>query len=158
MRLSEKNKEELRELVAEVLKDGLGEFIKTEVNKAVWEALTVEIHLEKARDPETGQPLAHKEIVKEDIFLPSFIAQHLKFHEGAFRGLQETADRQKNRMNKAFGASMAVRKQVEMMGKLFANFEKPLMLISRFAAELERTGLLEQMEAAAAIEYNPEAE
>lgn len=152
--LTELTTDELRELVAKAVENGIREIIKAEVQ----EALTVEIEWEQRRDPETGLPLATPRYTKEKIFLPAFFCQHLKFQEGAFRGFQETADRQKNRMNKAFGASMAVRKQVEAMGKLFADFQRPLTLLSRFAAELERTGLIEQMEAAAAIDYNPEDE
>ena len=71
-------------------------WLKEEIRQAVTEALTVEIQWEKARDEKTGMPLVHKEYKVEDVFLPSFFVQHLKFHEGAFRGLQETVDMVKN--------------------------------------------------------------
>jgi len=67
-----------------------------EIEKAVVKALTVEIQWEKARDEETGMPLAHKEYKVEDVFLPAFWGQHLKFHEGAYRGMQETVDKLTN--------------------------------------------------------------
>ena len=67
-----------------------------EIEKAVVKALTVEIQWEKVRDEATGLPLASREMKTEDVFLPSFFVQHLKYHEGAFRGLQETVDMVKN--------------------------------------------------------------
>ena len=67
-----------------------------EIERAVVKALTVEIQWEKVRDETTGLPLAVKELTIEDVFLPSFFVQHLKYHEGAFRGLQETVDMVKN--------------------------------------------------------------
>jgi hypothetical protein len=69
------------------------ESIKEMIQEAVVEALTVDIQWEKVRDEDTGLPLAAPERRNEAIFLPAFIAQHLKFHEGAYRGMQETVDK-----------------------------------------------------------------
>jgi len=73
-------------------KDELRKIIREEIIKA----LSAEITWEKVKDENTGIPLAAKEVIKEKIFLPAFFCQHLKFHEGAYRGMQETTDTVKN--------------------------------------------------------------
>jgi len=72
------------------------EWLKEEIKKAVHKALTVEIQWEKVRDEKTGMPLAHKEYRTEDVFLPAFWVQHLKFYEGNFLGLQESVQNLRN--------------------------------------------------------------
>jgi hypothetical protein len=64
------------------------------VEEAVKKALTAEITLEKVRDEKTGQPLAVPEKITEQVFLPAFLAQTLKFNEGALRGVQEQTCKQ----------------------------------------------------------------
>lgn len=72
------------------------EWLREEIKNAVIEALTVEITWEKVRDENTGMPLATREYKTEDIFLPSFWVQHLKYYEGNFLGLQETVQNLRN--------------------------------------------------------------
>jgi len=69
------------------------------IEKAVTKALTVEMTLEKVRDEKTGQPLEKKELVKENVFLPSFLAQIISQNEGAFRGLQEQVCKESDKIN-----------------------------------------------------------
>lgn len=66
------------------------------VKRAVIDALTVEITWEKVRDEKTGLPLAAVERRNERVFLPAFFCQHLKFHEGAARGLHEDVSKKNN--------------------------------------------------------------
>ena len=58
------------------------------IREEIIDALTVKVTWEKRRDVKSGTPIA-PEIKKERVFLPSFIAQNIKFQEGAFRGVQE---------------------------------------------------------------------
>jgi hypothetical protein len=69
------------------------------IEQAVTNALTVEMTMEKVRDEKTGQPLAKKELIKEKVFLPSFLVQVLSQNEGAFRGLQEQTCKQSGKVD-----------------------------------------------------------
>jgi len=91
------------------------------VRKAVWDALTVTMTLEKRRDEKTGVPLAHPEIKKEEVFLPSFIVQLLGFNEGAFRGLQADCGKAINTVKElSVGLEQVVKGQEALAGVLLA--------------------------------------
>ncbi len=68
-------------------------FLSEVIKKAVHDELTVEMTWEKVRDEKTGQKLAKTELLKEKVFLPSFISQQIAWHEGAARGLQEDCNK-----------------------------------------------------------------
>ncbi len=123
MRLSKKDKAWLADLV------------KT----AVVDALTVEIQWEKVKDDETGVPLATPEYRIENVFLPSYFSQHLKFHEGAFRGQQETFDHVKNNLKN-------LDKRVGVMGQSFLTLQEPMVLLERFVGLLVKSGIMDRME------------
>jgi len=71
-------------------------WLKEEIRNAVIEALTVELEWVQAKDEETGMPLAAPKHKTEKTFLPFYWVDHLKFHEGAYRGMQETVDKLTN--------------------------------------------------------------
>ena len=100
-----------------------------EIEKAVVKALTVEIQWEKVRDEATGLPLASREMKTEDVFLPSFFVQHLKYHEGAFRGLQETVDMVKN-------SNAAGLEKLQALGEFLIGMEPALRSIGE--SDIER--------------------
>ncbi len=83
-----------------MLSDLEKQWLVEQIKAAVEEALTVEMQVEKATDDKTGQPLPHKEYRVEQVFLPAYFCQHLKFHEGAYRGMQETVDKVTNVSNR----------------------------------------------------------
>lgn len=109
------------------------------IKKAVKDELTVEIQLEKAIDEKTGQPLPHKEYKVEKVFLPSYFAQHLKFHEGAYRGMQETVDKTVNVTNK-------IGHDVELIGQTLVSMTNPLLGAARLIEYLRETGMIEHIE------------
>lgn len=74
------------------------EKIEKIVDKAVVNALTVEMTWEKVRDEKTGQPLAVSEKITEEVFLPSVLVQTLNFYEGAMRGFQEDQNKNNNKI------------------------------------------------------------
>lgn len=109
------------------------------IRKAVQDELTVEIQLEKAIDEKTGQPLPHKELKIEKIFLPSYFVQHLKFHEGAYRGMQETVDKVTNVSSRAAD-------DVKLIGQTLATMSEPLLGAARLIEYLRETGMIEHIE------------
>ena len=128
-RLSEKDKKWLRE----------------EITNAVKEALTVKMHWEKVKDEKTGLPLAHPERWVEDVFLPSFFAQHIKFHEGAYRGFQEDINKTNNRVRGAM-------KQNKAIAKILLGNDQNIRAIARFVNLMTQSGLIEAMEERLLIE------
>lgn len=115
------------------------EWLRAEIKAAVEEALTIEMEIEQRRDPETGLPLATPRIVNEKVFLPVYFALHLKFHEGAFRGNQETLDKVKNNANN-------LGEKVNAMGAAMLEFEKPMIVLERFVGLLAKTGIMGRLE------------
>ena len=127
------------------LKDKDKAWLREEIKAAVWEALTVDLTWEKVKDEKTGKPLATKEVISEKVFLPTFFCQHLKFHEGSYRGNQETLDKVKNNAN-------ALGKKVEVMGQAFLAFQDPMIVLERFVGLLAKTGIMERLDEIATIE------
>lgn len=150
MFLREKDKEWIYEAIKEATRNVVTELIEEHLPKlieaAVTGALTAEIDWEKHRDEKTGQPLAHPERVKERIFLPAFWVQHLKFHEGAYRGFQEDINKTNNRVRSTMLQNKAI-------AKILLGSQKALEDLARFAVALRETGLLSQLEKIGAIEY-----
>ena len=95
------------------------EWLKDEIREAVREALTVEIQWEKVRDEETGMPLATREYKTEDVFLPAFWVQHLKFYEGNFLGLNESVQNLRNSNDEGL-------KKLEALGAFLIGMEPTL--------------------------------
>jgi hypothetical protein len=132
-------------------KEWLSKEISVAAERAVVKALTVEMTWEKVLDEKTGQPLAAKEILKEDVFLPAFWTQHLKYHEGVYRGMRKTLGDQRNRLAGNMALSKGVIVKLEQMRKVFKGMRDDLLIDNRFSAPLIETGLLENMEKALAI-------
>jgi hypothetical protein len=135
-----------------MLSDDDKKWLVEEIKTAVNEALTVEIDWEKHKDEKTGQPLAHPERIKEEVFLPAFWGQHLKFHEGAYRGMQETVDKVTN-------VSIRVGDDVKLIGETLVTMTNPLLGAARLIEHLREVGLLEHIEQkhTKQIAYNEES-
>lgn len=121
------------------INDELREVIKDAVAEAVVGALTVEMTWEQLKDPETGLPLAAPKLVNEMVFLPAFFCQHIKFHEGAFRGSQETLDKVKNN-------AAQLRKRVDIMGQSFLTLQEPMVVLERFVGLLVKGGIMDRLD------------
>lgn len=111
-------------------------FIKEEtltklIQEAVVKALTVEMTLEKVRDDKTGQPLATKELIKEEVFLPSFLAQILSQNEGATRGLQEQICMQSNKINN-------LDEKVKTVGNIMIQTENSLRCLATITDDIKQ--------------------
>ena len=132
-------------------KEWLSKEISELVDKAVVKALTVEMTWEKVLDDKTGQPLATKELLKEDVYLPSFWTQHLKYHEGVYRGMRKTLGEQRNRLAGNLALNKGIIVKLEQVRKVFKGMRDDLLIHNRFSASLIETGLLENMEKALAI-------
>jgi hypothetical protein len=100
--------------------------LKALISEAVEEALTVEITWEKRHDENTGVPLAAPELRKEKIFLPAFLTQHLKFQEGAFRGLQEDVSKKNNEISE-------LTKKVNAIGNVLIGMESSAKRLAGFS-------------------------
>lgn len=134
------------------------EWLRTEIRAAVVEALTVEMTWEKVLDDNTGQPLAAKELRKEDVFLPAFWTQHLKYHEGVYRGMRQTLAEQRDRLSQSAALNKGVIKKLEQIRKVFKGLRTTLVTINEFAIGLEDTGLMDQLGKALAITVVKEIE
>jgi hypothetical protein len=132
-------------------KEWLSKEISEAAEKAVVKALTVEMTWEKVLDDNTGQPKGAKEILKEDVFLPAFWTQHLKHHEGVYRGMRQTLGDQRNRLSGSMALSKGVIVKIEQIRKVFRGMRDDLLTFNRFTSALKETGLLENMEKALAI-------
>ena len=87
----------------------------------------------------TGQPLAAPELLKEDVFLPSFFVQHIKFHEGAFRGMQEDVNKSNNRSSELFN-------RVNVIGETFLAMQDIIEMNTKFMLAMRESGMFEQIE------------
>jgi len=101
------------------------------IEKAVTKALTVKITLEKVRDDKTGQPLAVPERITEDVFLPSFLAQTLKYNEGALRGLQEQTCHHSSKINDFDN-------KIQAVGNIMIQAEQSLKCLAALSDEIKR--------------------
>lgn len=72
------------------------EWIEGTLTRIVYDALAVEVTMEKRRDPATGAPLAVPEVVKKRYHFPQFWGDNIHFLEGAIRGNQATLDKVTN--------------------------------------------------------------
>ncbi len=128
------------------------QWLVQQIKTAVEEALTVEMQVEKAIDDKTGQPLPHKEYRVEQVFLPAYFCQHLKFHEGAYRGMQETVDKVTNVTARVGG-------DVKLIGQTLATMTEPLLGAARIIEHLRENGVLEllEQEHTKQIAYNDES-
>ena len=100
-------------------------WIENIIRKVVREELTVEMTWVKEKDEKTGQPLAAPEYKTEKVFLPSFFVQNLKFHEGAYRGFQETIDKHDISIKR-------LEKGIEASVNILLSMEKPLKQLTSF--------------------------
>ncbi len=116
-------------------RDELVDLIKAAVYEAVIEAMSGEITMEKRRDEKTGLPLATPEIKTEKIFIPGFLVNHLNYHEGALRGMQETIDRE-SKNTAAFAT------QIESIGNILLGHEQNLIEFAKFVDHAKRHNLL----------------
>ncbi len=98
--------------------------IKEIVKEAVIDALTVEITLEKHRDDITGLPLAKPEIIKEKVFLPSFIVQNIAYQEGAFRGVQEDISKRNDAVDN-------LARKLEAVARVLIDIREPIIEIAK---------------------------
>jgi tryptophanyl-tRNA synthetase len=101
------------------------------IEKKIKKALTVKVKMERRRDINTGQPLSTPIMEILDIYLPDFWVEYLPYYEGAMRGVQETTDHVKNKIN-SHSATL------EIMGKIMIDTEKAIMAIARLAQKIER--------------------
>ena len=132
-------------------KEWLSKEISGMVEKAVIKALTVEMTWEKVLDDKTGQPLATKELLKEDVYLPAFWAQHLKYHEGVYRGMRKTLGEQRNRLAGNLALNKGIIVKLEQVRKVFRGMRDDLLAYNRFTTMLRESGMLENMEKVLAI-------
>lgn len=95
------------------------------IKETVIDALTVDMTWEKRRDENTGLPLAVPEYKTEKVFLPSFIAQNIKFQEGAFRGVQED-------LGKKQGEIVEATKKIEVLGNFLLASESMFYKLAQF--------------------------
>jgi hypothetical protein len=102
------------------------EKLKQLITESVIEALTVDMTWEKRRDENTGLPLAVPEFKTEKVFLPSFIAQNIKFQEGAFRGVQED-------FGKRQGEIAEATKHIEALGKFLISAQPMFVKLAQFS-------------------------
>jgi len=135
-----------------MLTDDDKKWLLEQIKVAVNEALTTEIDWEKVKDEKTGQLLPHPERIKEEVFLPAFFCQHMKFHEGAYRGMQETVDKVTN-------VSLRTADDVKLIGETLVTMTNPLLGAARLIEHLRDVGLLEQIEQdhTKQIAYNEES-
>ena len=117
-------------------KKWLIEEIKKAAIEAVCEALTVDLEWVQKKDEETGMPLAAPKYKTEKTFLPFYWVDHLKFHEGAYRGMQETLDTVKNNNAEA-------RDQLQTLGEFFLLLEMPMKQLAAFTDKMVECGLIE---------------
>jgi hypothetical protein len=75
----------------------------------------------------------------EQVFLPAYFCQHLKFHEGAYRGMQETVDKVTN-------VSARVAEDVKLIGQTLVTMTNPLLGAAKIIEHLRSNGLLEYLE------------
>jgi len=101
------------------------------IEKAVFKALTVKITLEKVRDEKNGQPLAVPERITQDVFLPSFLAQTLKYNEGALRGMQEQTCRHSSKINDFDN-------KIQAIGNIMIQAEDSLKCLAALSDEVKR--------------------
>jgi hypothetical protein len=139
-------------------KEWLSKEISDAAEKAVNKALTVEMTWEKVLDDKTGQPLAAKELRKEDVFLPAFWTQHLKYHEGVYRGMRKTLGEQRNRLAGNLALNKGIIVKLEQVRKVFKGLQPTLLALTHFATGLEKSGILEQLEQALAVTIVEEIE
>lgn len=135
-----------------MLSDLEKQWLVQQIKAAVEEALTVEMQVEKAIDDKTGQPLPHKEYKVEQVFLPAYFCQHLKFHEGAYRGMQETVDKVTNVSNRTAD-------KVELIGQTLATMGDTFIGSAMVIEHLRSVGFLDHIEQenTKQIAYNEES-
>ena len=128
------------------LKETIGEVAAKAAKDAVRDLFAVEIEWEQVRD-EKGNPIdgGRGQLRTEEVFLPAFIVQNIKFHEGAYRGQSETMDHLNNRVNEFMG-------KVDKLGQAFVTIEDPMTTIQRFTQLLATTGIMNQLEQIATLE------
>jgi len=150
--LSKKDKEWLYEAIKSAVRVELEVTVRDMVEKAVVKALTVEMTWEKVLDDKTGMPLASKELRKEDVFLPSFWTQHLKYHEGVYRGMRKVLGEQRSRLSQSSALNKGVIRKLEQVRKVFKGLQDTLLVMNRFASALEESGVVDKLETALSID------
>jgi hypothetical protein len=107
------------------------------IKEAVVEALSAEITWEKRRDEKTGLPLAVPEYIKEEVFLPAFWAQNIKFQEAAFRGVQEDLGKKQGEISDAT-------KKIEALANFLISAEPVFRQLAKFSKLIEEKQQCEQ--------------
>jgi hypothetical protein len=120
----QKSIEEIQRLIEDNNKTLLSQF-----NEAIRSALTVKVRYEQVRDPETGQPLATPKIEVKDIYLPDHWVEMLPYLEGALRGVQETTDHVKNKVD-------ADHQAIEAMANLMIASEKSIKALAQAGLQI----------------------
>lgn len=116
------------------------EEIKKAVTEAIVEALTIDVTYEKHRDEKTGQPLATPELKKEKEYLPIWWMRYLPHYEASNRGIQETQDKQSNKILELTNDIKELKQGMSVIGEIMLQTEKSLKAISGEAVRLKEIG------------------
>lgn len=111
--------------------------IKKAVSEAIVDALTIEVKYEKRRDEKTGQPLATPEIITEKEYLPIWWVRYLPHYEASNRGIQETQDKQANKMIELSNQIKQLKEGMEAIGNVVFQAEESLKCISAISDQIK---------------------
>lgn len=112
--------------------------IKEMVQEAVQESLTVEVTYEQHIDPETGQPLSTVKLKKENEFLPIWWMRYLPRYEAAMRGMQETQDKQSNKILELTNEIKDLKQGMSIIGEIMLQTEQSLKHITFISDNIKR--------------------
>ena len=116
-------------------------WIKDTFSELITKALTVEVMMERRRDPETGVPLKTPQVSNKKVYLPDHWVEFLPFYEQAIVGMQETGDHAKNRAIEARDATTALAEKMDAIGDLYVALERPLKMLASFSDVLNKNEL-----------------
>ena len=106
------------------------EWIEETFTKLITKALTIDVMMERKRDPETGVPLKTPVQFNQEVYLPAHWVEFLPFYEQSIVAMETVTEQARNRSSDSLGKLEELQTKIDAIGQLYIGLEKPLLAVA----------------------------
>jgi hypothetical protein len=117
------------------------EWIQDTFRELLTEALTVDIMMERKRDPETGIPLKTPLVENKSVYLPAHWVEFLPFYEQSIVAMETVTEQARNRSGSGLKELKQLQEKVDAIGNLYIGLEKPLKAVAALSDAIQNKKL-----------------
>jgi len=106
------------------------EWIEDTFTKLITKALTIDVMMERKRDPKTGVPLKTPIQFNKEVYLPAHWVEFLPFYEQSIVAMETVTEQARNRSSDSLGKLEELQTKIDAIGQLYIGLEKPLLAVA----------------------------